>query len=164
MALTTNFNYLQPTGFKISISRENYPNLEFFAQGVLHPGMSTTQTEIPYRRANARLPGDKLNFDNVSLTIIADEDLTSYIEMANWMERIVEINNIVPTRRNLAAIPSVSDMRVSILTSHNNVNKTILYKNAFPTNISSIQLEASTSDVTFTTFTVDFAYDYWEFI
>ena len=163
MALTTNLNYLQPTGFKVTISRDNYPNLEFFAQGVLHPGMSVTQTTIPYRRSDVRLPGDKINFDNVSVTVIADEDLTSYIEMANWMERLVEVNNVIPSRRN-TAITTTSDMRVSILSSHNNVNKTILYKNAFPTNVSSIQLEAATSDVQYITFTVDFAYDYWEFV
>ena len=36
--LTTNKNYLQPTGFRVIISRQNYPNLEYFAQGVTHPG------------------------------------------------------------------------------------------------------------------------------
>ena len=37
--LTTNLNYLQPTSYKITIDRENYPNLEYFAQSITHPGM-----------------------------------------------------------------------------------------------------------------------------
>ena len=32
--LTTNLNYLQPTGFKLLIDRVKYPNLEYFCQGV----------------------------------------------------------------------------------------------------------------------------------
>ena len=35
--LTSNINYLQPTGFRISIDRKRYPNLEYFCQQVIHP-------------------------------------------------------------------------------------------------------------------------------
>ena len=35
--LTDNKNYLQPTGFSVSIDRKNYPNLQYFAQSITHP-------------------------------------------------------------------------------------------------------------------------------
>ena len=44
---TTNPNYLQPTGFKIGINRKYFPNIEYFAQSIMHPDMSVTQIEIP---------------------------------------------------------------------------------------------------------------------
>ena len=34
--LTTNLNYLQPTGFRVIINRTRYPNLEYFVQSVSH--------------------------------------------------------------------------------------------------------------------------------
>ena len=48
--LTTNLNYLQPTGFKILIDRVKYPNLEYFCQQVDHPSVSTNPVEFPVRR------------------------------------------------------------------------------------------------------------------
>ena len=38
--LTSNLNYLQPTGFRVVIDRTRYPNLEYFAQ----PGNASRRT------------------------------------------------------------------------------------------------------------------------
>ncbi len=46
MALTTNFNYLQPTGFKLVIDRTNYPNLEYFVQDFTHAGVIMNAAEF----------------------------------------------------------------------------------------------------------------------
>ena len=48
--LTSNLNYLQPTGFKVIIDRENYPNLEYFVQSFVHPDISLIPSELPYRK------------------------------------------------------------------------------------------------------------------
>ena len=48
--LTANKNYLQPTGFRVIIDRENYPNLEFFAQSVDHTDVSMTAPNVAYSR------------------------------------------------------------------------------------------------------------------
>ena len=56
MALTDNKNLLQPTGFRVIVERENYGNLEFFAQAVSHPGATVSAVEIPtpYLMVNSR--------------------------------------------------------------------------------------------------------------
>lgn len=48
--LTSNLNYLQPTGFRVTIDRTRYPNLEYFVQSVSHPGATMTPVELPVRR------------------------------------------------------------------------------------------------------------------
>ena len=48
--LTQNINYLQPTSYKLTIDRQNYPNLEYFAQTVTHPGMIMNPVEMPYSK------------------------------------------------------------------------------------------------------------------
>jgi|TARA_R110000822_G_scaffold142939_1_gene281069 hypothetical protein len=165
MALTTNQNYLQPNGFRVIISREHYPNLEFFAQSIIHPGMNMTPAEVPFRRINASFPGDKITFPPLSITAILDEDMTTYIEMVQWMERLVETKHKPPSQQDARSEQlSQSDIRLMVLTSHNNKNKTILYKDCFPTDLSPVTFEASTGDVTYITFNVDFKYTYWEIV
>ena len=54
--LETNKSFLQPTGFKISINRKYFPNLEFFAQSILHPAVTATAAEIAIPRLSPGLP------------------------------------------------------------------------------------------------------------
>ena len=44
--LTSNLNYLQPTGFRVVIDRTRYPNLEYFAQQVTHPAHTVKSTGV----------------------------------------------------------------------------------------------------------------------
>ena len=84
MSLTTNKNYLQPTGFKCVIDRRNYPNLEFFVQGVTHPGATVNPVELPTSRVTSiPMAGDKITYTNLELEIILDEDMESYPEIQN---------------------------------------------------------------------------------
>ena len=69
--LTANKNYLQPTGFRVIIDRENYPNLEFFAQSVDHPDVSMTAPNVAYSRiGNVSLPGDALEYSELNIQFI----------------------------------------------------------------------------------------------
>lgn len=160
--LTTNLNYLQPTAFKLTIDRKNYPNLEFFAQTVAHPSVSLAASELPFRRANTYSAGDKLTFDELSATIIVDEDMNSYIEMYTWMERLVEQNNRPATVRQDTLVPSAADITLSVLTSHNNANKKITYVDCVPTSLGSINFEATVSDVQYLTFPISFRTNYFK--
>jgi hypothetical protein len=76
MALTTNFNYLQPTGFKLVIDRKNYPNLEFFCQDFTHAGVIMNTADLGYKKI-AAIPfiGDKLTYNEMLANIIIDEDM-----------------------------------------------------------------------------------------
>lgn len=159
--LTTNLNYLQPTAFKLSIDRKNYPNLEFFAQTVSHPSVTLTPSDLPFRRANTYLAGDKLTFDEFSATIILDEDMKSYIEMYQWMERLVEQNNRPATVIQDNLVPTTADITLSVLTSHNNGNKKIKYVDCIPTSIGNINFEATVSDVQYLTFAISFRTNYF---
>ena len=80
--LTNNLNYLQPTSYKLTIDRENYPNLEYFAQSVTHPGMIMNPVEMPYKQLSGiPFTGAKLTYNELSANLILDENLKSYDEM-----------------------------------------------------------------------------------
>ena len=120
MALTNNFNYLQPTGFKLVIDRQNYPNLEFFVQDFTHAGVIMNSADLSFRKiASVPMPGDKLTYNEMLANIILDENMKSYTEMHDWMRRILDEDNVTPVQRfnDTALPPSSADITLSILNS-----------------------------------------------
>ena len=163
-SLTTNTNYLQPTGFKLSINRKYFPNLEYFAQSIMHPDTQISALEIPYKRIGSiPFTGDQLVYGELTAMIIMDEDLSAYSEMYNWVKSFVEAPDIKPSEaKDGDKGPSEADITVSILTSHNNVAKKIIYRNAIPTLLGDIAFEASQGDVNYITFPISFRFTYFD--
>ena len=161
--LTQNINYLQPTSFKISIDRRNYPNLEFFCQSFVHPGMIMNTVEVPYQKITG-IPfvGDKLTFNELQANIILDEDMKSYDEMYSWMRRNLDIEHVSPTKRTAAQPPTMADITLSILSSHNNTTKTVKYIDCIPTALTDIQFESTTGGESFIIFGASFRFSYFE--
>lgn len=163
MALTSNKNYLQPTGFKIVIDRKNYGNLEYFAQSVTHPGSSVAPIELPVSRiTSVPLAGDKIDYGELSIDIILDENMESYIEMQGWLERIVNEGQVDENRFNSSVIPTYADITVLILSSHNNKTVQIKYNDCVPVNLGSIALASNATDVSYLTFTTSFRFSSFE--
>lgn len=158
-----NLNYLQPSAFKLTIDRKNFPNLEFFAQTVLHPALSMNPVEVPYKRISSiPFAGDKLTFTELTCMIIVDENLNSYTEMYNWMNRIVEENERRPSARTANLPPITSDVTLSILSSHNNTVRTIKYLDCLPVSLGDITLESTSGDVQYITFPATFRFSTFE--
>jgi hypothetical protein len=151
-------NYLEPSGFKVLINRELYPNLQFYAQSVQHPDLSLGQTDVGYPRVGrVAVPGESLEFGQLSMDVLLDENMHSYRELYNWVERIVE------TKHKLSGDESFyHDITVSVLTSHNNVNRKFKYINCFPVNLGAISFNAQSTGE-YVIFPVTFKFDYFEF-
>lgn len=160
-----NTNFLQPAGFRLSIDRKNYPNLEYFVQSVDHPSVSLPIASVGYRRiVDVAQIGDKLEFSEVTFDIMLDEEMRSYEEMYGWMTRLVE-NNIVPQTAKSSTLPaSAVDISLIILNSANIQQKRISYKDAFPTNLGNIRMESTSADTQVLILPVSFHYSYFELI
>ncbi len=163
---TCNTNYLAPTGFKIIISRSEYPHIQFFAQEVMHPSLDLPSADTPFRRVgNLPFPGDTLTFGQLSMTIMMDEEMKVYEEIYSWLIRLVnekhkpQTGNLYPGNE----LSSYADMRLSVLTSHNNPNRLIKYVNVLPVNLGEITFTA-TSDGQYITFPATFRFDYFELV
>ena len=165
MALTSNFNYLQPTGFKLVIDRKNYPNLEFFCQDFTHAGVIMNTADLGYKKISS-IPfiGDKLTYNEMLANIILDEDMKSYIEMHNWMRRNLDTDNVTALDRirNATAVPTVSDITLSILNSSNNTVAQIVYRDSIPTALTDIQFQATSGAESFLTFGASFRFTYFD--
>lgn len=170
--LTENFNYLQPTSFKLTIDRRNYPNLEFFCQNITHPGMIMSSVEVPYQKVSGvPFPGDKLTFNELSCNIILDENLKGYSEMFDWMRRLLDTNLNTSAvsraaRRGNAMVnpPTYADITLSILSSHNNLTKQVRYIDCVPTSLGDIVFESTASGTEFIVFSSSFRFNYFELV
>ena len=164
MALTTNFNYLQPTSFKLVVDRKNFPNLEFFAQQITHPGLILPAAEVPIRRMQSiPFPGESLTINELSATILLDEDLKSYNEMYEWIRRNQRTNmgDQAFIKRG-SEIPTNADITLSILSSHNNQTKKVRYIDAIPVALGDINFESTASGTEYITFVASFRFSYFE--
>jgi len=162
--LTSNLNYLQPTGFKILIDRAKYPNLEYFCQSVDHPSVSANAVELPVRRiTSVPLPGDKITHGEIGFNIILDEEMTGYNEMYNWLQRLVNEAQVGPSARD-TKFPTFADITLMILSSHNNATQKIRYRDCLPISLGGIQFTTTTGNVTYLTFTASFRFSTFEVI
>ena len=168
MSLTSNFNYLQPTVFKLVIDRSNYPNLEFFVQDFTHAGVIMNTAPLSYQKI-AEIPfiGDKLSYNEMLANIILDEDMKSYREMHTWMRRIIDQDNITALDRFRNATqrpPSQSDITLSVLNSSNNPIVRIVYKDCIPVALTDIQFQSTGGGESFLTFGASFRFTYFDIL
>jgi len=167
--LTKNMNFLQPTGFKVVIDRKNYPNLEYFVQSTNLPGVSSPAVEIGYPRANIHMTGGQLDYDEITMDIILDENMDAYTEMYSWMERNAETKQTtlisdIGKYNTQADAPTTSDITLLVLSSHNNKTKKITYRDCIPVQLGAVQLMSNVADVQYIILPVTFSFTYFEIL
>ncbi len=156
--LSENLSLFQPTGFKVIIDRKHYSNLEFFVQSISHPGATNPAVETSYKRIQSvPQPGGQMEYGELTMDVLLDEDFTSYIEVYKWMLRLVQQN----VTRDIDSLRTHADIYVSALTANNTANKTIKYIDAIPVAVGDIRFEAQNQSVEYISFPVSFRFSYF---
>lgn len=155
--LTDNINYLQPTNFKIVIDRKEYGNLEFFAQRIEHPSITIDAPVVAYKRIQSiSLTGDNINFGDLVIEVIADEDMNSYTEMYDWLTSITTKHHNDPEQRIQVDISAI------IMSSHNNKVQEFKYIDCIPTFVGPLSFQSTSAEPPILTFDVNFKIGYFE--
>ena len=81
-----NRNYLAPTGFQFNVSRA--PKVTYFGNQVNIPSLTLGIANQPSYLKDIPRPGEKIDFEDLTLTFLVDEDLTNYMEIQNWIRGI----------------------------------------------------------------------------
>jgi hypothetical protein len=164
-SLSDNTNLFQPTAFQVSIDRKQFGNFQFYVQRVQHPGASNPVAEVPFRNyASAPMPGGQLQYGDLTMDVLLDEDFNAYNEMYDWIVRLAHVEQI-RKRDNFAGKtsdhPTHCDIVVTALTNQNNKNKRITYHDAIPHTIGDISFEATNAGVEYISFPVSFRFTYF---
>ncbi len=151
--LTRNRNPLPTSdGFKITFHRA--PNVEYFLQSFTIPTINVNETTIARPQRDAHVSGDKLMYDPFTVTMLVSEDMDNFKEIYSWLEKSVMSNN---------SSELYDDVTVHILTSKNNPNKRIIFRNTFPISIGNLSFSVQEAEIVYGTVDVTFRYDYFTF-
>jgi hypothetical protein len=151
--LTRNKNPLVVSdGFKMIFARA--PNVQYFLQTFSVPSVTVNEAVIPHGKYNAYLPGDRIEYEPLTITMLVSEDMDNFKEIYDWLNRNINLNS---------QQDKFDDMTIYILTSKNNPNKKMFFKNVFPTSIGNISFNVAEADIVYATVDVTFRYDYFTF-
>jgi len=149
--ITSNKNFLSPTGFQFKIDAGKYSNVEYFCTGVTLPDLSLSESPMPYKATNIAFTGDRINFGELSLRFNITENMENYIEMFNWMHDIITDGE-----------SHKSDATLAILSSHNNVTTEISFRDCFPIALSAVEFSTQQTDIEYLQADVTLKYTYFE--
>ncbi len=76
-------DYASPTQFRFGVHQ--LPKVEFFTVSANLPGISagTATQSTPFK--DIPIMGEKIDYQNLSISFIVDEYLENYISLHNWM-------------------------------------------------------------------------------
>ena len=82
----TNLNQLNVVSFETNFLR--IPGINYFCQRVNVPGISLANTIQSTPFANIPIEGDMLEFEDLTISFIVDEDMQNYLELYNWLHSL----------------------------------------------------------------------------
>ncbi len=166
----SNQNFLSPIGFKFIIGRT--PNVDYFCQSAAIPQVEIGVREITTPVKEYSLPGDKMTFGDLSLRFLVNEDLDNYYEIFKWLKGLTNPKHQKNFQKYLATVDErgrttefdkmMSDARLLILNSNYNTISIINFLNIFPTSLTTLEFDASATDVNYLTADVNFKYTMYE--
>ena len=175
-------DYASPTQFKFGIHQ--LPKVEFFTVSANVPGISADTITYPTPFKDIPTVGDKLTYENLSITFQVDEYLENYVSLHNWMRGIGFPSNrqefrtfrdvtsntpaagkVQPVDLVGKAIPDralYSDAYLMVLSNKNNPIVEVNFQNIFPISLGGLDFTQNVTDVEYVTATADFAYQIYE--
>ena len=175
-------DYASPTQFRFGVHQ--LPKVEFFTVSANLPGIAggvVTQA-TPFK--DIPTMGDKLTYENLSISFIVDEYLENYISLHNWMIGIGfpqkrdqfrtyrDVTSNTPAGGGTPKVDIIgkatadramySDAFLQILSNKNNPIVEVNFENVFPISLGALDFSQNATDVEYMVATADFAYQIYE--
>jgi len=161
----SNKSYLSPLGFRFVLNRT--PNTNYFVQNVRLPTLSLGQFDLEDPFVKLPTPGTKLSYEPLDITFMVDEDMSNYLEIYDWLsglgfpESYDQYSNFVGKNSSTSTTNSASefsDGTLLILSSHQNVNIKVVFRDMFPISLTDLSFDSTLTDVEYLKATVTFRY------
>jgi len=153
--IPSNSNLAQSTKFSFTIPNLHFAN--YFCQRVSIPGVSTNSVAVDTPFSKTYRHGDTLEFDELDMTFLVDEDIRTWEETYTWL---VTLTN--PNRFKEYAPKFKEKYFDGMLTIKNNANNPIMrikFTNCHPVALGKIDYDTTLSSETVLTSTLRFRYD-----
>ena len=164
-----NRNFLSPIGFKFTLSKT--PKVTFFSNSAVIPDITLgTAIQSTYLK-DIDIPGDKLQYSDFAFRFLVDENMENYMAIHNWLtglgypETTEQFKKVTTDKDGLRdQEEQFSDGSLHILNSNYNSIAIVKFSQLFPINLSSLQFEATDTDVNYFTAEVTFKYTVYNIV
>ena len=175
-------DYASPTQFRFGVHQ--LPKVEFFTVSANLPGISAGVVTHATPFKDIPTMGDKLTYENLSISFIVDEYLENYISLPDWMDGIGfpqkreqfktyrDVTSNTPAGGGTPKVDRIgkatadralySDAFLQILSNKNNPIVEVIFENLFPVSLSALDFSQAATDVEYIIATAEFAYQIYE--
>jgi hypothetical protein len=148
--MTIENNLLSPLNFSFKLKKA--PNVEYLVQQISVPGLNLGTATSPTPFVRLTHPGN-ITYDDLRITFKAGENLTSYLEIYNWIEGLgrpdsYQQYDYTPTDATLVILNSAKRPIINIQ-----------FQDIFPTSLTSLEFDSTMTDVQYMTVDATFSFD-----
>ena len=164
-----NRNFLSPVGFKFALKRS--PKVAFFCNEANIPDITLGVAEQPSYLRDIPTPGDKIQFGDLNLRFLVDEDLGNFVEIQNWIrglgypESLKEFDDLQKQDYLYGTKPwdqkgddIYSDGTLQILSSNLVPQFNIVFRDLWQYSLTTLSFDATDTDIEYFTADVSFKY------
>lgn len=158
----SNRNFLSPVGFQFTLSK--YPKVSFFCNSAKIPEITLRTEEQSTYLKRIDVPGNQLEYADLRLRFLIDEDLDNYMIIHNWLtalgfpETPKQFDDKLKEYGISDPLNFFSDGTLLILNSNYNAKMQVKFKDLFPVSLTSLDFTATDTDINFFTAEVSFKY------
>lgn len=166
-----NRNFLSPVGFKFAIDKMR--GVDFFCQAASIPSVSMNTADQFTRFNKIPQPGDELVYEPLSIRFLIDENLKNWYQVHDWMREVTTPYSSKEFKYKRNELSSQndgdnndkdwrSDCSLFILSSNYRPVAEFVFRNAFPINLTTLNFDASTTDIQYFTAECQLAYSHYD--
>ena len=166
-----NRNFLSPTGFKFSIKR--IPKVSYFCNQANIPSLDLGVANQPTYLKDIPTPGDKIDFGDLSIRFLVDEDLGNYAQLQRWIRGLgfpesmnefkkLEADSKMPSNYYNQGDNIYSDGTLQILSSQFNAKFNVIFKDLWPYSLTTLSFDATDTDIDYFTAEASFKYTIYD--
>ena len=164
-----NRNFLSPVGFKFSLAK--FPKIDFFCNSASIPEINLGTYQQPSYLKNIDVPGEKLTYGDLDIRFLVDENMENYMSVHNWLTGLgfpESPQQFIDITKNQDGIEDkkeqYSDGALHILNSNYNDIAVVKFKDLFPVYLTSLEFDATESDINYFTADVTFKYTIYDIV
>tara|TARA_B100000927_G_scaffold291494_1_gene293999 strand:- start:8300 stop:8872 length:573 start_codon:yes stop_codon:yes gene_type:complete len=165
-----NRNFLSPSGFQFNLAKA--PKVDFFSNSTRIPGIQLGNIDVGNYLKVVPVPGDQIQFEDLTLQFLVDENLENYLEIHNWIyalgypKSVDQFITLAKDRETseIDNLKQFSDGTLTVLNSNFNPMAYVKFSDMFPISLSTLEFTAGDSDYSYFTATVTFKYLIYEIL
>ena len=162
-----NRNFLSGIGFKFNLGK--YPKVDFFCNTARIPEISLgTATQSSYLK-DIEIPGEKISYGDLTIQFLVDENMENYRIVHDWITGLgfpETAQQFKDTTTDVAGAREMNeqfaDGTLRILNSNFNEIAKVKFLDMFPVSLSSLDFDATSTDVNYFTAQATFKYTVYQ--